>query len=376
MAPKPASADVHVKPTLQAVVLADSFANAFKPLTEKTPKALVPLGHVPMLEYTLEWLSSQGVEETYVLACAHAETIDEYLKNSGWGEGDAGDKETKPGQRRRMTTKCVPSASCVSAGEALRLIDHKHVIRSDFVLVSGDVVTNIDLKDALERHRTRRKKEKLAVMTVCLRNVGASVRESRYGDSNLTIAMDTETNKIVHYEEHGSGHSAAKLPPASLDASLFGEVKNIRVRTDLMDCHVDICAPEFLMLFTDNFDYQHIRRDFIVGTLKRAGAGEHDLRVRDFAIRLRRARAQLALLRRGFTRYFEQMDVSVRTGHARRTSSRSTDVHAHVGEQLFEPRLRRARIGQAHQGMLNRRRNGDWRRHVGIAQCDRKERQP
>ena len=273
MAPKPAAADVHVKPTLQAVVLADSFATAFKPLTEKTPKALVPLGHVPMLEYTLEWLSSQGVEETYVLACAHAEMIDQYLKSAGWGEGDAGDKETKPGQRRRMTTKCVPSASCVSAGEALRLIDHKHVIRSDFVLVSGDVVTNIDLKDALERHRARRKKEKLAVMTVCLRNVGASVRESRYGDSNLTIAMDAETNKIVHYEEHGSGHSATKLPPTSLDASLFGEVKNIRVRTDLMDCHVDICAPEFLMLFTDNFDYQHIRRDFIVGTLNERELG-------------------------------------------------------------------------------------------------------
>ena len=118
----------------------------------------------------------------------------------------------------------MPSASCVSAGEALRLIDHKHVIRSDFVLVSGDVVTNIDLKDALERHRARRKKEKLAVMTVCLRNVGASVRESRYGDSNLTIAMDAETNKIVHYEEHGSGHSATKLPPTSLDASICSYV--------------------------------------------------------------------------------------------------------------------------------------------------------
>ena len=301
MAPKPAAADVHVKPTLQAVVLADSFATAFKPLTEKTPKALVPLGHVPMLEYTLEWLSSQGVEETYVLACAHAEMIDQYLKSAGWGEGDAGDKETKPGQRRRMTTKCVPSASCVSAGEALRLIDHKHVIRSDFVLVSGDVVTNIDLKDALERHRARRKKEKLAVMTVCLRNVGASVRESRYGDSNLTIAMDAETNKIVHYEEHGSGHSATKLPPTSLDASLFGEVKNIRVRTDLMDCHVDICAPEFLMLFTDNFDYQHIRRDFIVGTLNERELGNtiygYEISRYDYAARVHNLRSYDAVSR-------------------------------------------------------------------------------
>ena len=44
-----------------------------------------------------------------------------------------------------MTTKCIASSNCISAGEALRLIDHKHVIRSDFVLVSGDVVTNMDL---------------------------------------------------------------------------------------------------------------------------------------------------------------------------------------------------------------------------------------
>lgn len=102
-------------------------------------------------------------------------------------------------------------------------------------------------------------------MTVCLRNVGASVRESRYGDLNLIIVMDVEMNKIVYYEEYGSGYSVMKLLLMLLDASLFGEVKNIRVRMDLMDCYVDICVFEFLMLFMDNFDYQYICWDFIVG---------------------------------------------------------------------------------------------------------------
>lgn len=31
----------------------------------------------------------------------------------------------------------------------------------------------------------------------------------------------------------------------------------------LQDCYIDICSPEVLSLFIDNFDYQHLRRDFV-----------------------------------------------------------------------------------------------------------------
>lgn len=33
------------------------------------------------------------------------------------------------------------------------------------------------------------------------------------------------------------------------------------------DCFIDICSPEVLSLFTDNFDYQHLRRHFVKGLL-------------------------------------------------------------------------------------------------------------
>ena len=32
-----------------------------------------------------------------------------------------------------------------------------------------------------------------------------------------------------------------------------------------MDTHISICAPEVLMLFSDNFDYQNVKRDFVSG---------------------------------------------------------------------------------------------------------------
>jgi hypothetical protein len=32
-----------------------------------------------------------------------------------------------------------------------------------------------------------------------------------------------------------------------------------------VDCQISICAPEVLMLFSDNFDYQNLKKDFVSG---------------------------------------------------------------------------------------------------------------
>lgn len=63
----------------------------------------------------------------------------------------------------------IVSTACKTAGEALREVDIKDVIKSDFVLVSGDVVSNMDLGAALEAHKMRRDKNKNALMTMVLR---------------------------------------------------------------------------------------------------------------------------------------------------------------------------------------------------------------
>ena len=35
----------------------------------------------------------------------------------------------------------------------------------------------------------------------------------------------------------------------------------------LLDCHVDVCSPEVLFAFSDNFDYQDIRKDVSLSLL-------------------------------------------------------------------------------------------------------------
>lgn len=48
----------------------------------------------------------------------------------------------------------------------------------------------------------------------------------------------------------------------------------LQVRTDLLDTNISICSPEVLMMFSDNFDYQTLKRDFVGGTLSEEELGK------------------------------------------------------------------------------------------------------
>jgi translation initiation factor eIF-2B subunit epsilon len=52
-----------------------------------------------------------------------------------------------------MTVTVIVSQMCRSLGDAMRDLDTKAVIRSDFILVSGDMVGNLNLLPILEHHR-------------------------------------------------------------------------------------------------------------------------------------------------------------------------------------------------------------------------------
>ena len=145
-----------------------------------------------MIEYVLEFLASNGVEEVFVFCCAHAEQITTYLEQSAWSSTSG------------FVVHTIVSTNCISAGEALRLIDHRHVVRADFVLVHGDVVANMDLRRALKAHVDRRKKEKLAIMTMCFKPVTRQTREDRLGESNLVVVTDPAIDRVLHYEAHAA----------------------------------------------------------------------------------------------------------------------------------------------------------------------------
>lgn len=47
----------------------------------------------------------------------------------------------------------------------------------------------------------------------------------------------------------------------------FSSTLDLDLRIDLLDCSIDICTADVPALFTENFDYQDLRADFVHGVL-------------------------------------------------------------------------------------------------------------
>lgn len=81
-------------------------------------KVLLPLVNVPMINYTLGWLESAGVEEVIVFCCAHSKQVIDYLESSEWFS------------HPNFSVTAIESHNSISAGDALRVIYERNVVCS------------------------------------------------------------------------------------------------------------------------------------------------------------------------------------------------------------------------------------------------------
>ncbi|XP_076904384.1 uncharacterized protein LOC143559806 [Bidens hawaiensis] len=250
--PEEAAEDMPHVP-LKAVLLADSFTTKFRPITLECPKVLLPIVNTPMIDYTLSWLESTNFDEVFVFCCSHSKQIMDYLNKSNWVN------------HPNFSVTTIESHNCISAGDALRIIYEHNVINGDFVLISGDTVSNMNLSEALQEHKQRRQKDSNAVMTMVIKQSKPSpiTRQTRLGTDELFMAIDPVTKQLLYYDDKSDNVQGS----LTLDKAFLAENSSISVHNDKQDCYIDICAPEVLSLFTDNFDYQHLRRHFVKGLL-------------------------------------------------------------------------------------------------------------
>ncbi|KAJ2365248.1 translation initiation factor eIF-2B epsilon subunit, GEF, partial [Coemansia sp. RSA 2607] len=232
---------------LMAIVMADSFDDLFQPLSLNKPRCLLPLCNVPMIEYTLEFLASSGVNETLVVCKSHAEAIKSYIKQSKWARAHS---------PMKVKTKVVQQSRTV--GEALREIDDAP-FRSDFILCTGIVISNMNLAPIMEMHTANGKRDKDQVMTMILQEATPLHRLHDKSDESVYI-IDPSNNRLLSVD---SLPSVPKTNHLDIPLNTIVEAAEVEIRADLIDTNVYICSPEVLELFRDNFDYQTMRSDFI-----------------------------------------------------------------------------------------------------------------
>ncbi|KKA26162.1 hypothetical protein TD95_003596 [Thielaviopsis punctulata] len=255
---KKGKAETKGEDVLQAVILADSFQSRYKPLTLDRPRCLLPLANTPLIEYTLEFLALNGVQEVYIYCGNHVEQVEKYINESRWAPNSLRSPFT--------TISFVRITDARSTGDILRDLDKRGLIDGDFILVHGDLVSNISLDKALAAHKARRAENSANIMTVVLRNAGPHKHRTQAPAITPVFTVDTKTKRCLTYDELSVTQNESHL---LLDHDLLGELSTeYEVRTDLIDPEIDICTPDVLALWSESFDYELPRKNFLQGVLK------------------------------------------------------------------------------------------------------------
>src|SRR3954466_11528051 len=120
---------------MQAVILVGGEGTRLRPLTATVPKPVLPLVDRPFLVYMLEWLHRHGVDDV-IMSCGFLATSVRNVLGDG----------SQFGVRLRFVEEPQPRGTAGALKYAEDLLEDR------FLMLNGDVLTDIDLTAQIARH--------------------------------------------------------------------------------------------------------------------------------------------------------------------------------------------------------------------------------
>lgn len=190
---------------VKAVILVGGPGTRLQPLTNNIPKSLVPVLNRPFMEYTFAYLKHYGIEDIILTLNYLPETI-----RDCFGDG------SRAGVRLSYYIEEEPLGTAGAVKNAEELLDNT------FVVLNGDVFTDIDLADMLAFH---------------YRNSAAATISLKWVD-------DPSAFGVVETDDTGRVRRFIEKPPASeattnwINAGIYilepGVLKHVPSRTHYM----------------------------------------------------------------------------------------------------------------------------------------------
>lgn len=120
---------------MKAVVLAGGKGTRLEPYTTILPKPLMPIGEMPILEILLRQMKAAGVDEVIITVGHLAHLMQAFFQN---------------GERFGLNIRYSLEDKPLGTAGPLSLIDG---LEEPFLVVNGDVLTNMDLSTFIDEHR-------------------------------------------------------------------------------------------------------------------------------------------------------------------------------------------------------------------------------
>ncbi|HRU74308.1 MAG TPA: sugar phosphate nucleotidyltransferase, partial [Caldisericia bacterium] len=156
------------------VILAGGFGTRLRPLTINIPKPMVPIANKPILHHIIKLLKKNGIKDLIIILYYQPELIKDYFKD---------------GEKFGVNIKYIISDEDLGTCGATALA--KDYLKDDFLVISGDVLTDFNLSEIINFHL-----KKKSIATITLTRVSNPLQ---YG-----IVITNEDGKIVRFLEKPS----------------------------------------------------------------------------------------------------------------------------------------------------------------------------
>ena len=148
---------------MKALILAGGRGKRLRPLTDKIPKSLIPINKKPLIQYTINYLKKFGINEIIICSGYKSKQIQNFLK-----------KKKNFGCKIEYSVEKNPLGTAGAIRNAI-----KNLSDESFLVINGDIITNIDLKKILKKPNT----------------IAANELKTKFG------TMEIKNNKILKFNE-------------------------------------------------------------------------------------------------------------------------------------------------------------------------------
>ena len=148
---------------MKALILAGGRGKRLRPITDKIPKPLILINNLPLIERSIKYLKKFGITDIIICSGYKSKQIENFLQ-----------------KKKNFNCKIEFSIERSPLGTAGAIKKATQKISDDsFVVINGDVVTNIDLRKILKKPNT----------------IAANELKTKFG------TMEIKNSKIIAFNE-------------------------------------------------------------------------------------------------------------------------------------------------------------------------------
>lgn len=223
---------------IPAIIFADSLDSE---LGINNSNIFIPFYNNP-LEFLLTYIDKSIINEVHIFTCDNNTNIKSIVDNFNK-------------KKRKIAINILYcSEKCISYGDKIRSLYSMRVINTEFIIIKGNMITNMNINDEIDLYY----KIKTANKDLILYKLFS--KSNIFTSYNNSILYKKGTNKLLTFDKINNNTNYILKQNEKLS---FEDLNDYEIRFDIIDTGISICSFDIFNYYIENFDYHSEQDDLI-----------------------------------------------------------------------------------------------------------------